>query len=228
MPLAPKSKHKSEGRIMKVINMRLVLSAAVLAIVLCTANQATSAPFSQQALRTKIEYCKTCHGLSAEGYHGFYPIPRLAGQQTQYIENQLHAYIEGRRKNSYMYNVAHVLSPEMQVALAKHFSGLNSRPLVSASRALVATGKAIYEEGDPNANVPACMACHGGDAKGHEEIPRLAGQLPDYIVNKLVNWNKERGQDPKRPDISAIMLPTSHNLTKSQIQAVAAYVNRLE
>jgi len=228
MPLAPKSKHKSEGRIMKVINIRLVLSAAVLAIVLCTVNQATSAPFSQQALRTKIEYCKTCHGLSAEGYHGFYPIPRLAGQQTQYIENQLHAYIEGRRKNSYMYNVAHVLSPQMQMALAKHFSALNPRPLVSASRALVATGKTIYEEGDPNANVPACMACHGGDAKGHEEIPRLAGQLPDYIVNKLVNWNKERGQDPKRPDISAIMLPTSHNLTKSQIQAVAAYVNRLE
>ena len=197
-------------------------------IVLCTANQATSAPFSQQALRAKIEYCKTCHGLSAEGYHGFYPIPQLAGQQTQYIENQLHAYIEGRRKNSYMYNVAHVLSPQMQVALAKHFSGLNSRPLVSASRALVATGKAIYEEGDPNSNVPACMACHGGDAKGHEEIPRLAGQLPDYIVNKLVNWNKERGQDPKRPDISAIMLPTSHNLTKSQIEAVAAYVNHLQ
>ena len=105
----------------------------------------------------------------------------------------------------------------MRVALAKHFSGLNSRPLVSASRALVATGKTIYEEGDPNSNVPACMACHGGDAKGHEEIPRLAGQLPDYIFNKLVNWNKERGQDPKRPDISAIMLPTSHNLTKSQI-----------
>ena len=157
-----------------------------------------------------------------------YPIPRLAGQQTQYIENQLHAYIEGRRKNSYMYNVAHVLSQQMQVALARHFSGLNSRPLVSASRALVATGKTIYEDGDPNSNVPACMACHGGDAKGHEEIPPLAGQLPDYIFNKLVNWNKERGQDQKRPDISAIMLPTSHNLTKSQIQAIAAYVNRLE
>ena len=227
MPPPDKAEHRSECSKIRVINMRSALSAAVLAIVLCTANQATSAPFSQQALRAKIEYCKTCHGLSAEGYHGFYPIPRLAGQQTQYIENQLHAYIEGRRKNSYMYNVAHVLSPQMQVALAKHFSGLNSRPLASASRALAATGKAIYEEGDPNANVPACMACHGGDAKGHEEIPRLAGQLPDYIVNKLVNWNKERGQDPKRPDISAIMLPTSHNLTKSQIEAVAAYVNHL-
>lgn len=228
MPLAHKSEHRSEGRIMMVINMRLVLLAAILAIVLSTVDRAECAGFSQQALRAKIEYCKTCHGLSAQGYHGFYPIPRLAGQQTQYIENQLRAYIEHRRKNSYMYSVAHVLSPEMQGALAKYFSALNSRPLGGAPRALVALGKKIYEEGDPNSNVPACMACHGGEAMGHEEIPRLAGQLPDYIINKLVNWNKERGQDPKHPDISAIMLPTSHNLTKSQIEAVAAYVNHLQ
>ena len=33
----------------------------------------------------------------------------------------------------------------------------------------------------------ACAACHGPDAKGTGEIPRLAGQLPDYTVNKLVN-----------------------------------------
>ena len=89
-------------------------------------------------------------------------------------------------------------------------------------------GKRLYEEGDPETNVPACMACHGPEAKGQDEIPRLAGQLNDYIFNKLVNWTKERGQDPKHPDISAIMLPTSHNLTKSQIAEVAAYVSYLQ
>ena len=219
------TEHKGEGRIMKVIHMRLLMPAAILAIVFCAAGRAESAGSSLQA---KIEYCKTCHGLSAQGYHGFYPIPRLAGQPTQYIENQLRAYIEHRRKNSYMYSVAHVLSPEMRTALAKHFSALNAKPMGGAARAAAGMGKTIYEEGDPNSNVPACMACHGGDAKGHEEIPRLAGQLPDYIVNKLVNWNQERGQDPNRPDISAIMLPTSHNLTKSQIRAVAAYVSHLQ
>lgn len=216
---------------MRGISLQLSLQAAILAIVFSAAahvKDADAAGVSQQALRAKIEYCKTCHGLSAQGYHGFYPIPRLAGQQTQYIENQLRAFIERRRKNSYMYSVAHVLSPEMQVALAKYFNSVNAKPLGGGSRALVAKGQTIYEEGDPNSNVPACMACHGGDAKGHEEIPRLAGQLPDYIFNKLANWNKERGQDPKHPDISAIMLPTSHNLTKSQIEAVAAYVNRLQ
>jgi hypothetical protein len=28
----------------------------------------------------------------------------------------------------------------------------------------------------------------------------LAGQLYDYVVNKLTNWEKERGQNPASPD----------------------------
>jgi len=216
---------------MKVNSIRLALPTAVLAIAFSAAGQAKDldrADRSKGALQAKIEYCKTCHGLSGQGYRGFFPIPRLAGQQTEYIENQLAAFIERRRENKYMYDVAHVLNPAVRAALAKHFSGLNAKPLGGAPRKLVAMGKKIYEEGAPETNVPACMACHGAEAKGQEAIPRLAGQLHDYFFNKLVNWNKERGQDPKHPDISAVMLPTSHNLTKSQIAEVAAYVSYLQ
>jgi cytochrome c553 len=216
---------------MKVSSIRLALPTAILAIVFSAAGQAEALPRadrSKGALPAKIEYCKTCHGLSGQGYRGFFPIPRLAGQQTEYIENQLAAFIERRRENKYMYDVAHVLSPATRAALAKHFRGLNAKPLGGAPKKLVAMGKKIYEEGVPETNVPACMACHGSEAKGQEAIPRLAGQLHDYFFNKLVNWNKERGQNPKHPDISAIMLPTSHNLTKSQIAEVAAYVSYLQ
>ena len=210
---------------MKVSSIRLALPTAILIIAFSAAGRAESAGSSLQA---KIEYCKTCHGLAGQGYHGFYPIPRLAGQQQQYIENQLQAFIEHRRENRFMYSVAHVLSPAMRTALAVHFSELNSKPLGGASRQLVATGKKIYEDGIPETNVPACMACHGAQAKGQDAIPRLAGQLNDYIISKLANWNKERGQVPSQPDISAIMLPTSHNLTKAQVAAVAAYVGHLQ
>jgi cytochrome c553 len=216
---------------MKVNSIRLALPTAILAIAFSAAGQAKDldrADRSKGALPAKIEYCKTCHGLSGQGYRGFFPIPRLAGQQTEYIENQLAAFIERRRENKYMYDVAHVLSPATRAALAKHFRGLNVKPLGGAPRKLVAMGKKIYEEGVPETNVPACMACHGSEAKGQDAIPRLAGQLHDYFFNKLVNWNKERGQDPKHPDISAVMLPTSHNLTKSQIAEVAAYVSYLQ
>ena len=213
---------------MKVISLRLALQTAILAIVFSAAGQAEdrgTAGFSKQSLQAKIEYCKTCHGLSGQGYRGFFPMPRLAGQETEYFENQLQAFIERRRANKFMYSVARGLSQATRTSLATHFRDLNPKPLGGASRELVAMGKKIYEDGVPETNVPACMACHGPEAKGHEAIPRLAGQLHDYISSQLANWSKARGQDPANPDASAVMLPTSHNLSKSQTAAVAAYVS---
>jgi cytochrome c553 len=183
---------------------------------------------SQQELRAKLEYCKTCHGLSGQGFRGAFPMPRLAGQQPEYIENQLRAFIERRRTNPVMFNVAHVLSPSMLAALTTYFQDLNPKPLGGASRELTAAGKKIYEEGVPSAKVPACASCHGPDAKGRGAFPRLAGQLHDYVAKKLVNWSKERGKDPARPDVSAIMEPIAHGLTEQQVAAVAAYLSFLE
>ena len=155
-------------------------------------------------------------------------MPRLAGQQPEYFENQLLAFIERRRTNPVMFNVAHVLSPTMLTALASHFKDLNPKPLGGAPRELVAAGKKIYEEGIPNSDIPACASCHGAEAKGDGQFPRLAGQLNDYISRKLANWDKERGQDPANPDTSAVMQPIAHNLNASQIAAVAAYLSYLE
>jgi cytochrome c553 len=210
---------------MIVMRLQTALQAAILAVVAPAAAQAQGASAPKGALQAKIEFCKTCHGSSGQGYHGFVPIPRLAGQQTEYFENQLRAFLERRRANRIMAGVAHTLSPSMRMALAAHFRSLNPKPLAGAHRELVATGKRIYEEGIPETNVPACLACHGPDARGKEAIPRLAGQLPDYLFNKLVNWTKERGLDPANPDTSSVMAATSHALTRSQVTAVAAYLS---
>jgi cytochrome c553 len=175
----------------------------------------------------KIEYCKTCHGLSAQGYRGWFPMPRLAGQQPQYVENQLRAFIERRRTNPVMANVAHVLSPSMVAALANYFESLDPRSIGGAPRGSLALGKRIYEEGLPESNVPACSACHGSEGKGQNEIPRLAGQLYEYTVGQLTGWAKVRGQG-SAVDTSAIMAPTAHNLTRSQVEAVAAYVSYMQ
>lgn len=205
--------------------------AAILSIAVITAARAedqakdTVAP---QALQAKLVYCKTCHGVSAQGFRGAFPIPRLAGQQPDYIENQLKAFIEGRRKNAVMFRVAHVLSPAMVKGLAESFHALNPKPLGGAPKELAGDGKTIFENGIPSANVPACASCHGADAKGNGQFPRLAGQLNDYIIAKLTNWTKERGQDPNNPDTSAIMAPIAHDLTQKQIAAVAAYLSQLE
>lgn len=175
----------------------------------------------------KLEYCQDCHGPSGQGYHGYYPIPRLAGQQPEYLKNQLRAFIERRRTNNIMFNVSHSLNPAMLAALAERFSEFNPPPLGGAPRGSVGLGKKIFEDGLPEANIAACAACHGPEARGKDQIPRLAGQLFPYVVKVLTNWSSERGQNPSRPDISAVMEPIAHSLSKSQIEAVAAFVSTL-
>jgi cytochrome c553 len=216
---------------MKLSSLRLALSTTVLVIVFSATSrphESGAATLPMQDLQAKLEYCKTCHGLSGQGYYGYFPIPRLAGQQPKYLENQLRAFIERRRTNPVMFNVVHGLTPSMVAALAAHFRGLDPRPIGGSPRDRVATGRTIYQEGLPESNVPACSACHGQNAKGQDEIPRLAGQLFPYIVKELTNWGRERGQGGTKDDTSAIMAPTAHNLTQSQIAAIAAYLSYLQ
>jgi cytochrome c553 len=207
------------------------LQLALVAIVNSVGDHARGAERSamhEGSVSAKLAYCEDCHGRSGQGFHGYFPIPRLAGQQTEYLKNQLEAFVEHRRTNNIMFNVAHSLSPGMISALADDFHALTPPPLGGGAGRLVPTGEKIFQNGVPEANVAACAACHGPNAQGIGEIPRLAGQLPDYVFNKLINWSKERGQIPSKPDISAVMSPVAHSLSKPQVQAVAAYLSHLK
>jgi cytochrome c553 len=216
-----------KGRPMKYNSVLLTAAVAIVVSAAHAQDKPTGAVPAQE-LKAKTDYCKTCHGVSAQGFRGAFPMPRLAGQQPEYLKNQLSAFIERRRTNPVMFNVAHVLSPPMLTALSTYFQELNPKPLGGGSKELVSAGKQIYEEGIPKAEVPPCASCHGPDAKGADAFPRLAGQLHDYIFRKLTSWDKERGQDKANPDTSAIMQPIAHNLTEAQIKAVAAYLSYLE
>ena len=231
---------------MQVLKIRSALAAAVVAIVFLgfslaggpgnahglSAHRAYPAPRYQEAragsLQAKIQYCSDCHGPSGQGYRGYFPMPRLAGQTTEYFENQLRAFIERRREAHMPMTMSrvHGVSPALQTALAAHFSELNPPPFGRAARQSAGTGKDIYEQGVPDDNVPACQVCHGPDAKGTGPIPRLAGQLYPYTVKELENWDKERGQ--ANSDTSAVMRPIAHILSKAQVEAVAAYLSNLE
>jgi len=211
-----------------ILLAELAIVAAVMSSGTSRAEDTKATAIPKQDLQAKLAYCQVCHGAMGQGFRGYYPIPRLAGQQPEYFENQLQAFIEHRRTNNIMFNVAHVLSPQMLDALAASFQSFDPKPLGGAPKDLIAAGKKIYDEGVPSADVPGCTSCHGPQARGDGQFPRLAGQLNDYIFNKLTNWSSERGQSPSNPDASAIMEPIAHNLTKPQIEAVAAYVSSLE
>jgi cytochrome c553 len=226
---------KSEGRGRRLVmfaNSKLVLQAAIVALVFSATGRADArdrSAVSRGSVAAKIEYCQDCHGSSGQGYRGFYPIPRLAGQMTPYFENQIRAFVARRRERNIaiaMWKV-HGLSRDMLAALAARFAALNPPPIDGAPRGLVEAGRAIYQEGVPETNVAACAACHGPGAQGHEEIPRLAGQLYRYTVKELTNWATERGQTPSSEDLTKVMAPIAHSLNRRQIEAVAAYVSYL-
>lgn len=181
------------------------------------------------SLEAKIQFCGECHGWSGQGYRGYYPIPRLAGQQTDYLENQFKAFVDHRRDDpvakKFMTPVAETVRPEMSATLAEYFSGLEATPAGGGPKNLVEEGKKIFDEGVPEANVPACAACHGADAKGAGAIPRLAGQMYNYTLAQLSNWAKGyRAKDPVSGEANA-MQPIASSMTTEQMKAVAAYLS---
>jgi cytochrome c553 len=223
-----------ENRMLNGVIARLALPTAILIIASSIGGSSYAAgdeaAVSPQAMNAKLKYCEVCHGASGRGFHGYYPIPRLAGQPVEYIENELKGFAERKRINkesptatNVMFHVGHVLSPAMIKALATKFHELNPKPVGGAPKESMAAGKKIFAEGIPSAKVPPCTACHGPDAKGNGPIPRLAGQLYPYVVKQLTNWSHERTEEN-----SDIMAPIAHGLTPPQIEAVAAYVSSLQ
>jgi len=180
-------------------------------------------------LSGKIAYCTFCHGPSGRGYYGFYTMPRLAGQSPDYIVRQLEAFVAGKRDKSLAVRLAsvHNVSPSERAAIAQHFAGLQTSSASDGPLGDVATGRKIFNEGMPEANVPACLACHGPEAKGGGSIPRLASQLPAYTQNQLSNWTKARGEEANSSDETAVMSPIASNMTRALIDAVSAYLNTL-
>jgi cytochrome c553 len=210
-------------RLQSALRSATTLAALFTLFIFAGGASANDTTASRQDVQAKLQYCEVCHGVSAQGFLGYYPIPRLAGQQIAYIENQLQGFVEHKRTNNIMFNVGHVLSHDMITALATNFHDLDPKPLGYGPKELVAAGKKIYDDGVPEASVPPCASCHGTDAKGNGQFPRLAGQLYPYVTLQLTNWSKERGETT-----SDIMAPIARSLTESQIKAVAAYVSYLE
>ncbi len=212
------------------------LAIAALAIVFPSGGQAANmagnaAP--KGAIKAKIQYCTECHGPSGRGYRAYYPIPQLAGQQVQYLENQFTALAGHNRDNPvakrFMVPIAERLTPGMRTAIAEYFSAQKPRPAGGGPKNLVAQGKQIFDEGLPNENVPACAACHGSNGEGSDLVPRVAGQMYAYTVEQLNGWGKGyRSKDPVSPENPNTMQAIATSMTKEQIAAVAAYLARLD
>ncbi|MCK9259782.1 MAG: c-type cytochrome [Azoarcus sp.] len=164
--------------------------------------------------------CFLCHGTEGESTTVLYP--RLAGQHYQYIAKQLADFKSGRRQSDTMVNMAADLSPEEMLALGVYFEKKPTRAQVVEDGELAAIGRFIFRRGNEYSGVAACASCHGERGLGTSQLPRLAGQVPQYIERQLRSFNtRDRTND------NAVMHSIASRLTELEIKSVALYISSL-
>ena len=176
------------------------------------------APPAQQAggdgKASKAESCVVCHGPAGNSPAGAFPI--LAGQNSRYIYLQLKDFKEGRRKDPLMNPVAQALSKEDMLALADYFSVQKQRPIAfKADAGKVGAGRSKADE-------TLCAMCHLGGFSGQNEIPRVAGQHPEYVVKQLKDFKART-----RTNDAGSMTSVAQTLSEQDIENLAHYISNL-
>ncbi|MBU6493055.1 MAG: cytochrome c4 [Burkholderiales bacterium] len=199
-------------------------SRLLMTAMLAAAGLASTATLSyaQNGEKLAQQLCASCHG---PGGHSESPMfPRLAGQTQEYIENQLNSFHNHARgetdARSYMWAMASQLDDATIKSLAEYYSHQTPSPgTPGGDPALIAKGDDIFHHGVPSAGVPACASCHGAEAQGMGQFPRLAGQHEGYLLRQLgVFKNGTRANAP-------MMTAVAHALNGEEAQAVAAYLH---
>jgi len=174
------------------------------------------------AHRLAVGVCGTCHG--AQGNSVQPKFPRLAGQNPNYLTAQLKNFRGQTRGDpdaiSYMWGMAGPLSDDTIDALAKYYSSQRPEAGQAGESAEVARGREIFLHGVESEGVPACAACHGPDAHGLADFPRLAGQHAQYVLKQLGSFQSNMRN-------VAVMHGVAQGLRTTEMQAVAAYVESL-
>ena len=159
--------------------------------------------------------CESCHGPG--GNSTTRSIPSIAGQPVTFLENQLVFFREGLRNAPVMQPLMQGAKDEDITALARHFSAqaVRSEKLAGAQDAVIARGKEL-------AGKLHCGQCHLPDYQGRAQMPRLAGQREDYLVEAMIGY-----RDGKRTGADTTMSEVLYGAGDADIRALGAYLARL-
>jgi cytochrome c553 len=153
--------------------------------------------------------CLGCHGI--DGYRNAYPdysVPKLEGQNPEYLSSALHDYRKGDRSHLTMHSQASELSDQDIADIAVFFAG---KPLTSTGKAPGTLPKAAM----------LCTSCHGQDGVGVTPLyPSLAGQHEDYLVRALEEYQNGGRKNPIMKSLAATLKP-------AEIAEIAAYFSVL-
>jgi len=135
--------------------------------------------------------CAGCHGTNGASAGG--PMPVIAGLSKRYISQALNDYKSGKRPSTIMGRIARGYSDLEIEAIAGYLASQDwkdqkeSKPKTK----VVKQGEKIHNE--------QCETCHlGGGRSGKDpDMPRLAGQYPDYLFNQLREFHDIGGTLPQ-------------------------------
>jgi len=164
-----------------------------------------------EAGKAKAMVCAACHG--ANGNSTDPAVPSLAGQPAQMIATQLYQFREGNRQNPLMAPMASKLSNEDMNNLGAYYSSLKADP-------------PKHRTSPPNAELGAqlakkfnCTQCHGPTLLGQQQMPRLAGQQPEYLRAQLKGFKAST-----RADMDGNMTSAAQVLTDKDIDVLVDYL----
>ena len=161
--------------------------------------------------KEKAAVCAACHGEDGNAVLPLYP--NLAGQSWRYLYIQLKDFKEGRRLNAIMSPLAATLSREDMINIANYFAAqpVKANPYVP-DEGKIKLGKAKADE-------TLCSMCHLGEFKGQNEIPRVAGQQYDYVMEQLRNFKSRT-----RTNDAGNMTSVAQTLSEADMDNLANYI----
>jgi cytochrome c553 len=201
-----------KSEVMKRIGLKIAILAIVALTVAARAGDGES---------PGVRNCTWCHGTSGQGYT---VAPRLAGQRPQYLESQIRSFHEHTRDNpfskQYMWGAVAALDPRDARGLAIYFASIAPKAANDGDSNLMARGRTIYLDGIPEANIVSCYACHGPNAEGVRDIPRLGGLAYFYLKGRLEQWGQgyHSGVDSPMPLVA-------RHLGPNEVEALASYLS---
>jgi len=156
--------------------------------------------------------CSGCHGVdSAVNAYPNYHVPKLGGQNADYIEVALQGYRAGTRPHPTMHAQASQLSDQDIADIAAYFASVEGEPATGIS----AAGRDAIEAGLAKSTV--CQTCHGTEGIAQSpQWPNLAGQHLSYLVEALQQYKNAERTDP-------VMGPLASQLDDQTVEEIAAY-----
>ena len=197
----------------------MIAGMALTSIVGVAEAQTTEAEIKKAAEEKAVNLCSTCHGPRGISRSPEFPI--LAAQNRVYLEAQIEAFRKQTRSekdaHDFMWGIAGSLPEPIIAGIASYYASQPAAPGRADDPSRMAKGKELFDKGVPDRGIPACASCHGANAQGVAEFPRLAGQHAKYVVKQL---NYIQSLVRAAPVMHGIV----KDLTPDEIQAVALYV----